>query len=745
MANEQQETPYSASDTVTTNEESAETRERDEKKAVLETVFNAMMSNFGKRVQKGASFSLKLDHDTNIGTSQNGKHEDTNGWEVKFDFSEPKTDVDGNFGFSFEVASTPLSGSYRSFPVSKEDGGFVKFITSGSSIDVKFCYGKVFKILELNEENEVSGEELSIEKYKTVNSEILEVWFPPESKITALQRPISLRDGESEVGIESSYWIGIEEDLKVKSPALTVTNDQVDTNFDNWWSMVCSIVTYWTISAVYAEDRLVSFLAANEDIEESEGKKKKSEDYWGLPPKYLFEPVRPVNLNPSDVLSDLENDGLYFPWHVIESACAALNAGKNVIFTGPPGCGKSKLASFLAKEATGQPALMATASPAWTSGDLIGRYMPARNGKGLVFQEGFLLRAVPQSGVSKWLIIDQFNRADIDSCFGELFSVLAGDAVTLPFMKLAEGDGDPVKDGEKLRSNSFVRIIPATANDVEEQPGDYRVPRRFRLIGTMNDADRSGLNNLSFALMRRFAFIPVEAPDNDIVKKIVKNELEGVKEDLGLEKNSWHVVGKNVSQKSGESEIGKIREELLCLFCKSDSDLEFENLISSRSVGVAIIKDVIRFVGEGMRSPGSGDERYVDFRTIEGDKLPRKQNADRDKVAEMLVLSYLALALVLQVFPQLESLEQSSSNGENKLKEAVKHIFRAMHVEVDAGNELRMLRIARSDDDSTYRERVLKSDKTIAQFLFENLKTRLPNLDANRLRSELVDEGWLPK
>lgn len=699
MADDQQATPSAASDTATPDEVSAEVREQQEKKAVLETVFNEMMSNFGERVQRGASFSLKLNHDTNVGTSQNGEHESTKGWEVKFDFSESNTGSEDEHGFNFEVESTPLSVSNSSFPVSKEGKGSINFSTSGNSINVKFCYGKTFKILDLNEENEVAGEALSIEKYKTVNSEILEVWFPPKSESTALQRPISLSDDESEVETESPYWIRIEEGLEVESPTLTVKDGQVETNFDDWWSMVCSIVTYWTIAAVYSEDRLVSFLADNEDAEESVGKKKKSEDHWGLPPKYLFESVRPVNLNPGDVLSDLEEDGLHFPWHVIESACAALNAGKNVIFTGPPGCGKSKLASFLAKEATGQEPLMATASPAWTSGDLVGRYMPARDGNGLVFQEGFLLRAVPQSGVSKWLIIDEFNRADIDSCFGELFSVLAGDAVQLPFEKLAEGDGEPVEDGEKAHSTSFVRIIPAAADDIDEQSGDYRVPRRFRLVGTMNDADRSGLNNLSFALMRRFAFIPVEAPSNDVVKTIVGNEIKNTTEDLNLDKYSWHVTGENKSG-SGESKIKSIEEELNSLFSKSDYSHEFGNLISSKSVGIAIIKDVIRFVGEGMRSPGSGDERHVDYRTIEDD-LKQNNTVHRDKVAEMLVLSYLALALVLQVFPQLESLEQSGSNGENKLKEAVKHIFWAMHAEVDPSNELRMLRIAQSDDDGT--------------------------------------------
>lgn len=758
MADEQQATPSIASDTATPNEENIEDQREREQRKIMQAISDELCGYFKKQVEEEDSFSIKIDYDSDVDTSQNGDDQSAEKWEVKFTLSEKEPDNDEIIRIGFEVESTPYkNGSGTPKKVSEKDKGYFCFKTHENKIDISFYSGKTYNIISLNEENEVVEKDLTLgnnRSQRSVHSEILEVWFPSsKSQTTALQRPISLSENNDKwIGVDSPHWIKIEDELEVKTPKITIEDGKVDTKLEEWWNAIRSIVSFWTVAAVYSEPRLTYFLA---DIQEendvsSTEKNELSEKHWGLPQKHLYDPVRPVNLNPNDIISNLEDEGLHFPWHVIESACAALNAGKNVIFTGPPGCGKSKLASFLAREATQEPPLMATASPAWTSGDLIGRYMPARNGKGLVFREGFLLRAVPQNSRPKWLIIDEFNRADIDSCFGELFSVLAGDAVQLPFEKLTEGDGELVEEEEKTKSTSFVRIIPAAADDVKAQAGDYRVPRLFRLLGTMNDADRSGLNNLSFALMRRFAFVPVEAPSNEVISQIIngksdaKGEIGRTTDDLNLEKYSWHIVGKFSRTGSGESKIESIGEELNSLFCISRSDHEFDNLISSRSVGIAIIKDVIRFVGEGMRAPGSGKERWVDFRTIEEDKLPLKLNndVDRDKVAEMLVLSYLALALVLQVFPQLESLEQSGTGGDNKLQDAIKHIFWSMHVEVDSSSDLRMLRIAKNDEDPSFKERVLKSDQTIAQFLFENLKTRLPNLDASRLRDELAKEDW---
>src|SRR5205085_10507212 len=53
-----------------------------------------------------------------------------------------------------------------------------------------------------------------------------------------------------------------------------------------------------------------------------------------------------------------------------------------------------------------------------------------------------------------------------------------------------------------------------------QAPGDHSpsdtevvaVPEWWRMVGAMNDADKASLKRLSFAFMRRFAFVPVPLP-----------------------------------------------------------------------------------------------------------------------------------------------------------------------------------------------------------------------------------------
>jgi MoxR-like ATPase len=126
-----------------------------------------------------------------------------------------------------------------------------------------------------------------------------------------------------------------------------------------------------------------------------------------------------------------ERSGMHIPETVLGAATAALRAGKHVILTGPPGTGKSTLAKLLAEAA--QQALMcsgylaATATSDWTIGDTVGTSHDTSEGR--VFRAGVVTDAIE---TGRWLLIDEFNRADIDQAFGELFSVLSGQAVVLP-------------------------------------------------------------------------------------------------------------------------------------------------------------------------------------------------------------------------------------------------------------------------------------------------------------------------
>jgi len=131
------------------------------------------------------------------------------------------------------------------------------------------------------------------------------------------------------------------------------------------------------------------------------------------------------------------------------------------------------------------------------------------DGEGIEFQPRIFLNCFREQGltdedpgeiVNEWLIIDELNRSDIDKAFGQLFSVLSGDSVELPYRRKNQVEIRWVEEQSELEA-------------IASNPDIFPVTPAWRLIGTMNTYDKASLYEMSYAFMRRFSFIRIPVPD----------------------------------------------------------------------------------------------------------------------------------------------------------------------------------------------------------------------------------------
>jgi MoxR-like ATPase len=221
-----------------------------------------------------------------------------------------------------------------------------------------------------------------------------------------------------------------------------------------------------------------------------------------------------VPFDVASVRSAAEERGLNLADEIYTQVVAALNSGKHVILTGPPGTAKTTLAQAVAE--AGRDArlcdgyTLTTATADWTTFETIGGLRPTADGR-LEFHEGHFLSAIRKR---EWLVIDELNRSNFDRAFGQLFTVLSGQPVVLPYRRPGMGD-------------TPLTLLPEGRESPAEDADILEVPQSWRVIATMNVFDKNLLFEMSFALMRRFAFVEVASPSRAVSDALIDRETGG--------------------------------------------------------------------------------------------------------------------------------------------------------------------------------------------------------------------------
>lgn len=285
----------------------------------------------------------------------------------------------------------------------------------------------------------------------------------------------------------------------------------------------------------------------------------------------------------------------------------SLQRGVNKIIYGAPGTGKSYYVNSYS------PSIRTVFHIDYLNSDFLGSYRPYSKDDKIIYRfvpGPFILsfiEALKNPHSNFHLIIEEINRANASSVFGEVFQLLDRDS-----------DGESIyKVNPDIALKDFLDL---ELKDVDEWSGQLFIPKNLSIIATMNSADQ-GVELLDSAFKRRWTFVYMPINFEAIPVEDIRNKEVIPYSDIFI---SWAILAEKINLVLAKS--GLPEDRLLGQFFISEEDLSSEEQIQSTICGKLFIylwDDALR---HGLRNLIFDTENISSFNDliigyVEGDKI----------------------------------------------------------------------------------------------------------------------------